>query len=67
LIFVCLQANATDAQNWWMQTSLYCCGCKYPDLVTTAGSAFGWQTYLEMGAALVVLTVYLLSNKTGKA
>jgi hypothetical protein len=48
-----------------MQTSLYCCKCSYPDLLASLGSALGYQVYLEIAAATLVMMLYLSLYKKG--
>lgn len=49
-----------------MQTALYCCKCRYPELAGSLGSALGFQSYLEMGAAALVMILYLMVVKKGR-
>lgn len=48
-----------------MKAAIYCCKCTYPDVVASIGSALGYQGYLEIAAAGVVLAAYLLIYRKG--
>lgn len=62
-----LQGNATDVQSWWMKTAVHCCKCSYQDLVGAMSDALAYQTYLEMGAAALILALYLGLYKKGES
>jgi hypothetical protein len=49
-----------------MQTSLYCCKCSYPDLLASLGSALGYQGYLEIGAAALIMGLYIAIYRQGE-
>jgi hypothetical protein len=48
-----------------MKTTLYCCKCKYPDIAASLGSALGYQGYVEIIAAALVMALYISIYRKG--
>lgn len=50
-----------------MKTAVYCCKCSYKDFVGAISDALAYQAYLEMGAAALVIALYLGVYKKGES
>lgn len=48
-----------DAAGWWMENYMYCCKEECPTWLSSIGTALGYATYVEAGAAIVMISIYL--------